>query len=173
MGQPNRRRTKTTTVEVFPTVQGFRGLCPCKKQPSHLSRYRLTENRQPKFMSNNSILFPHEQTPAETEAALAELTRALRMPPPVAPEAALNMLYEAACQDSGGSQAARNFLFWLAGQPDPTGFVGDGGIELRRLDGQLKKAAFQAIEWWAGPTQSDQPLYDVLGKLRRRFSAQE
>ena len=31
MGQPNRRRTKTTTAEVFPTVQGFRGLCPCKK----------------------------------------------------------------------------------------------------------------------------------------------
>ncbi len=124
-------------------------------------------------MSNNSILFRDGQTPAETEAALAELTRALRMPPPLAPEESLHLLYEAACQDSGGSQAARNFLFWLAGQPDPTGFVGDGGIELRRLDHQLKQAAFQIIEWWAGPTQNDKPLYDVLGKLRRRFAAQE
>lgn len=121
-------------------------------------------------MSNNPILFPHEQTPAETKATIAELRRILQMPRPPLPEQSLRVLYEAACHDTGGSQAARNFLFWLAGQPDPTGFVGDGGIELRRLDCQLKEAAFQVIQWWAGPTQSDKPLYDVLDKLRARFA---
>jgi hypothetical protein len=114
----------------------------------------------------------HEPTQAQTDTALAELKRALRMPPPP-PEESLLLLYEAACHDTCGSQAARNFLFWLAGQSDPTGFVGDGGIELRRLDRELKEAAFQVIKWWAGPTQSDQPLYDLLGKLRSRFTPKE
>ena len=121
-------------------------------------------------MSSHHILFPHEQTPAETEAAVAELKRVLRMPRPPVPEESLCLLYEAACQDTGGSQAARNFLFWLAGQPDPTGYRGDGGIELRRFDRQLKEAALQVIEWWAGPTKSDNPLYEVLSQLRARFT---
>ena len=124
-------------------------------------------------MSNNPILFSHEQTPAETEAAVAELKRVLRMPRPPVPEESLHLLYETACQDTGGSQAARSFLFWLAGQPDPTGYAGDGGIELRRFDQELKKAAFQVMEWWADPTKSDNPLYEVLGKLRERFAREE
>lgn len=114
-----------------------------------------------------------EPTQAQTEAALAELRQALRTPPPPVPEKSLHLLYEAACLDTAGSQAARNFLFWLAGQPDPTGFEGDGGIELRRLDRQLKSAAFQVIQWWAGPTKSDKPLYEVLGKLRARFAPED
>ncbi len=121
-------------------------------------------------MSSHHVLFPHEQTPAETEAAVAELKLVLRMPRPPVPEESLCLLYEAACHDTGGSQAARSFLFWLAGQSDPTGYVSDGGIELRRFDYQLKKAAFQVMEWWAGPTKSDTPLYDVLAKLRARFT---
>ena len=119
---------------------------------------------------NNTIL--HEPTQAQIDAGLAELKQMLRRPPTPVPEESLQLLYDAACQDSGGSQAARNFLFWLAGQPDPTGFRGDGGIELRRLDGQLKEAALQVVAWWAGPTKSDSPLYELLGKLRRRFSGQ-
>ena len=115
----------------------------------------------------------YEPTQAQTDAALAELKKALRMPPIPVPEESLQLLHDAACMDTGGSQAARNFLFWLAGQPDPTGFRGDGGIELRRLDGQLKNAALQVIAWRAGPTKSDQPLYEVLGKLRARFASKE
>ena len=86
------------------------------------------------------------------------------------PEESLRLLYEAACHDTGGSQAARNFLFWLAGRPDPTGFEGYGGLELRRLDRQLKSAALEVLSWWAGPTKSDAPLYEILGKLRSRFA---
>ena len=101
--------------------------------------------------------------------ALAELRRCLQMPVAPVPEKSLRMLFEAACMDTGGSQACRNFLFWLSGQPDPTGFRGDGGLELRRLDGQLKFAAIEVLTWWAGPTKSDLPLYDILAKLRERF----
>jgi hypothetical protein len=133
---------------------------------THLNPVNLDE-------STMSSIFLNEPTQAQTDSALAELERALRMPLPAVPEESLRFLYEAACQDSGGSQAARNFLFWLAGQPDPTGFVGDGGIELRRLDEQRKKAALQVVEWWAGPTKSDQPLYDILRKLRARFAPKE
>ena len=113
-----------------------------------------------------------EPTQSQTDAALAELKRALRMPPPPVPEESLLLLYEAACRDTGGSQAARNFLFWLAGRPDPTGYVGYGGIEMRRLDRQLKDACFQVLNWWAGPTRSDTPLCEILGKLRARFAPQ-
>jgi hypothetical protein len=123
--------------------------------------------------STMSNIFLNEPTQAQTDAALAELQRALRMPPIPVPEDSLQLLYDAACRDTGGSQAARNFLFWLAGHADPTGFLGDGGIELRRLDGQLKNAALQVIAWWVGPTNSDRPLYDVLGNLRARFSRKE
>ena len=84
---------------------------------------------------------------------------------------AINILFDAACQDTGGSQATRNFLFWLAGLPDPTGFKGDGGLELRRLDGRHKAAALDVLAWWAGPTKSDQPLYQILQNFRDRFSA--
>jgi hypothetical protein len=120
-------------------------------------------------MIDSSTQFPHEPSQAEQDSALAELKRVLRMPRPPVPEESLRFLYEAACMDTGGSQAARNFLFWLAGQPDPTGFEGCGGIELRRLDYQLKAAAFEVLQWWAGPTKSDEPLYELLRKLRNRF----
>ena len=111
---------------------------------------------------------PHIQS--EVDAALAEFKHLLPRSPLPVPEESLHLLYEAACWHTGGGQAARNFLFWLAGQSDPTGFVGDGGIELRRLDHQLKSAAFQVIAWWAGPIASDRPLYEVLRKLRARFA---
>lgn len=115
----------------------------------------------------------HEPTPAQKAAALAELKRALQTPSIPVPEESLRLLYDAACMDTGGSQAARSVLFWLAGQPDPTGFVGDGGLELRWLDRSLKNAAFEVIAWWAGPTKSDGPLYELLGKLHARFVPEE
>jgi hypothetical protein len=96
-------------------------------------------------------------TQAQREAALADVKRFLGTRPTPLPEESLRLLYEAACHDTGGSQAARNFLFWLAGQPDPTGFAGDGGLELRRFDHELKSAALEIMRWWAGPTKSDSP----------------
>ena len=120
-------------------------------------------------MSNQPIDL-RDPSKAQTDAAQAELRQCLRMPPVPVPEESLRTLYEAACHDIGVSQAARNFLFWLAGRPDPTGFVGYGGLELRRLDRQLKSAALEVLVWWAGPTKSDTPLYEILGKLRSRFA---
>ena len=85
-----------------------------------------------------SVPGKNHPTQAEKDAALAELKRVLRMPrPPVPDRQSLRrdcVRQPAWNNASGGSQAARNFLFWLAGQPDPTGFQGCGGIELRRLD---------------------------------------
>jgi hypothetical protein len=88
-----------------------------------------------------------------------------------APSDALKLLAEAASGNTGGSQAARSFLFWLAGARDPTGYEGLGGVELRRLDARHKAAALEVIRWWAGPTQSDDPLYRALRELSDRFSS--
>jgi len=49
----------------------------------------------------------------------------------------------------------------------------DGGIELRRLDGKHKTSALEVLTWWAGPTKSDQPLYEILEKLHNRFATKE
>lgn len=114
------------------------------------------------------INFNQEETPEAKAAIRAQLKKAFQ-PPPV-PTDALNLLHQAARHDTGGSQAARNFLFWLAGQPDPTGFEGDGGLELRRLDGEHRQAAIEVLTWWGGPTKSDDPLYRVLRDLRERFA---
>ncbi len=121
-------------------------------------------------MQKDLFALSEDLTPAETDEIIADLKRALLPPSPV-PDHSLQVLYEAACHDSGGSQAARNFLFWLAGKPDPTGFEGSGGLELRRLDRKLKSAALEVLTWWAGPTKSDEPFYAVLRKLRDRFAS--
>ena len=118
---------------------------------------------------NYQLLAPR----TDRAAVFAELKRALQTPPVAVPEASLELLYDAARIGSGGGQVARSFLFWLAGQPDSTGFVGDGGLELRRLDGNLKAAAMEVLAWWAGPTRSDRPLYEVLHKLRVQFAPEE
>ena len=107
------------------------------------------------------------------QAAVEELRRYLKIPMIPVPHEALRQLHDAAQQDTGGSQACRNFLFWLAGQPDPTGYRGDGGLELRRLDGALRSAAIEVLTWWASPTKSDQPLYEILARLREHFGGQE
>lgn len=112
------------------------------------------------------IQFHARPTLAEAEVVLSQLRRATQ-PPPAAPVEALRLLFETACRDTGGSQAARSFLCWLAGLlPDPTGYQGHGALELRRLDRQHKEAALEVLAWWAGPTDSDQPLYELLAKLR-------
>lgn len=119
-------------------------------------------------------VIPSRQLTAEEKAAgLAELRRLVSLPLPPVPEASLRALYEAACSDTGGSQAARSFLFWLAGQPDPTEYRGSGGLELRRLDHSLRMAALDVFSWWTGPTKSDEPLYRILKDLERRFGSRQ
>lgn len=110
-----------------------------------------------------------EPSPEQRAEMLAQFRKAL-LPPPPAPTEALHLLYETAYADTGGSQAARNFLFWIAGKTDPTGFEGSGGLELRRLDRERKDAALEILRWWSGPTKSDEPLYEILGQLRCRFA---
>ncbi|MBL9168976.1 MAG: hypothetical protein JNN07_14645 [Verrucomicrobiales bacterium] len=105
------------------------------------------------------------QSDSGDEAWVLERLRAATRPPAPVPEAALAMLAEAATGDTSGSQAARSFLFWLVGRPDPAGYEGRGGLELRRLDQAHKAAALELLAWWAGPTQSDRPLYELLSKL--------
>ncbi len=104
-------------------------------------------------------------------SSLSEFRRSLRLPPIVVPEQALQKLVTAASTDSGGGEVVRYFLFWLAGQPEPSGFTGEGGLELRRLDGELRAAALEVFQWWSGPTQSDQPLYEILGPIRSAWEA--
>jgi hypothetical protein len=114
------------------------------------------------------IDFDAEPTPEQKAEVLAQLRKALQPPPPV-PRESLKILFEAAWGDTGGSQAARYFLFWLAGWEDPTCFKGYGGLELRRLDGRHRAAALDVLAWWAGPTKSDQPLYEILNSLNQKF----
>ena len=119
---------------------------------------------------NPPILHLNAQPSPAQRAEMLEQFRKALLPPPPAPFDALKLLHETACADTGSSQAVRSFLFWLAGKPDPTGFQGSGGLELRRLDGERKDAAFEVLRWWSGPTKSDEPLYELLRNLRERFT---
>ncbi len=123
-----------------------------------------------KMNNSNSTPSLDVPTPDQKRELLAMFKTALTLPNLPVPEPSLRLLFEAAAGDTGGGQAARYFLFWLAGRPDPTGFVGDGGLELRRFDGQLKAAAIEVLQWWAGPVRTDQPLYDLLHALENKFS---
>ena len=132
---------------------------------------KRTDNGSEAVQTGRFIIpISHEVTEEQKGAALADLKR-LVCPPQDCPISALKSLFYAACLDTGGSQAARNYLFWLVGKPDPTGYEGNGGIELRRLDCDLKQAALEVFQWWSGPTASDEPLYEVLRELRARFPA--
>jgi hypothetical protein len=85
------------------------------------------------------------------------------MPLPV-PTDSLSLLYQTACGDTGGSQVARAFLFWLAGLPNPTGFFGEGGLEQRRFDPRHINAAVEVFTWWINGVESDNPLLEILGR---------
>ena len=85
------------------------------------------------------------------------------------PTESLELLSKTARGDTGGSQAARCFLFGLVGQDDPTGYRGQGALELRRFDTPHLNAALGVLSWWTGGTESDQPLYDILDSLLERF----
>lgn len=125
----------------------------------------------PKFTPRTSDSLDGAAIPATAED-LAEIQRLLALKPLPVPVEALALLRDTAAGDTGGSVAARSFLFWLIGEPDPTGLGQDGALELRRLDPRHKEAALAVLAWWTGPTQSDMPVYDVLEALSRRFKVE-
>jgi len=104
---------------------------------------------------------------------LAELSGLLAGKPRPVPSEALALLHGTAAGDTSGSVAACTFLFWLVGRSDPAGSGLDGALELRRLDARHREAALVVLTWWTGPTRSDQPVYDILEDLARRFPALE
>jgi hypothetical protein len=117
---------------------------------------------------------PFEADTQEMSAdQLAELSGLLAAKPRPIPSEALALLHGTAAGDTGGSVAARTFLFWLVGRDDPAGLGTDGALELRRLDARHREAALAVLTWWTGPTRSDQPVYDILEDLARRFPALE
>lgn len=110
-------------------------------------------------------------TPSDRRTnALNELRAALTPQPNPVPAEELALLAGLAASDTGQSQVVRHFLFWLAGQDDPTGYRAEGGLELRRLDRGVREAAFIVLSWWSGGTVSDEPLHQVLNGLRAQFS---
>ena len=86
------------------------------------------------------------------------------------PTEALELLKGTALGNTGSSQAARSLLFWLDGQHDPTGYRGDGALELRRLDEPHRAAALKVLDWWTtAERETDQPLREVLDALLEKF----
>lgn len=89
------------------------------------------------------------------------------------PTDALDRLKRAAYGDTGGSQAARYFLFWCVGQDDPTGYKGQGALELGRLDHALTKDAVVVLQWLTRNPYSYEPIHSVLDDLRASFRPAE
>lgn len=110
---------------------------------------------------------PSEQ---QRQALIAHLTAALGKPAPPLPQCELDLLAEAAFGNTRQSRICQFLLFTLAGEEDPSGFEGQGFLELRAMDRSLSDAFLTVLHWWRGPTQSDQPLYDVLQRLRNSAS---
>ena len=106
----------------------------------------------------------------ERRALVARLTAILGTPAPPLPQRELDLLAEAALGNTRQSRICQFLLFALAGEKDPSGFEGQGFLELRALDRSLSDAFLTVLHWWRGPTQSDQPLYDVLQRLRNSAS---
>lgn len=108
------------------------------------------------------------RTSPETPPPVGEEPPFFEFAPRPVPEEALERLRQAALGASGGSQAARAILFWLADEPDPSGYVASGGLELRRLDASNRQAALDVINWWAFPENSER-LDAVLEDLSRQI----
>jgi len=115
--------------------------------------------------------FPAEPTEEEKAQALAKLKAVLRRPLPAVPQAELDLLANVARGDTGQSRTSRYLLFLLVGAKDPTGFEGEGLLEMRTLDSRLADAFLKIADWWRGPTKSDQPLYVILADLEKRFAS--
>lgn len=82
-------------------------------------------------------------------------------------EAALDRMGEMACSDTGGSQAARGFLYSMAGEKNSV----DGEdyrwdiMELRRFDYSFQRDAIMLIQWMIGP----EGVMDMIREQISRF----
>lgn len=111
-----------------------------------------------------------EHARRETEKAVSALRAELNRPQTPVPQDELDSLYEVALGDTGQSRTCRYLLCLLVGADDPTGFKGEGLLEMRTLDRKLANAFLKVLDWWRGPTKSDQPFYDILRKLETAFA---
>jgi hypothetical protein len=105
----------------------------------------------------------------ETAKTVAAIRSELDRPQTPAPYAALELLEKAALGNTGQSRSCRYLLFLLPGAEDPTGFKGEGLLEMRTLDRALADAFLEVINWWRGPTESDELLYAVLQRIEKAF----
>lgn len=107
------------------------------------------------------------------KSALSILRAALGRPLTPVPQEELDLLADAALGDTGQSRTCRYLLFLLPGQNDPTGFEGQGLLEMRTLDRALVDAFLTVLNWWRGPTKSDLPLYEVLQRIENAFPRED
>lgn len=101
----------------------------------------------------------------EAENAAQKLYATFSRPLPTLPQAELHRLCEVALGDTGQSRSVRYLLFLLPGDPSPDGCAGQGLLEMRAIDTDLCSAYLKVLEWWRGPTASDEPLYEILRKI--------
>jgi len=109
----------------------------------------------------------------DTKRIAALIGAELNRPQTPVPQAELDLLEHVALDNTGQSRSVRYLLFLLPGAADPTGFKGDGLLELRVLDLALVDAFLNVLDRWRGPTRSDQPLYLALGRIEGAFHRQE
>ncbi len=114
--------------------------------------------------------FAEAHAKRRTDEAVEAIHEKLSRPSAPLPEAELQTLLKAALGDTGQSRTCRYLLYLLVGAEDPTGFKGEGLLEMRTLDRKLADTFLTVLNWWRGPTQSDQPLYDILQRLEDAFS---
>jgi len=109
----------------------------------------------------------------ETAKAVAAVRAELGRPQTPVPQEELDLLEKVSLGDTGQSRTCRYLLCLLVGAEDPTGFKGEGLLEMRTLDRKLADAYLKVLDWWRGPTKSDAPFYDVLRKLEAAYPTPE
>ena len=105
----------------------------------------------------------------ETKKAVDAIAVELNRPQKPVPQNELDLLRAAALGVTGQSQTCRYLLFLLVGADEPSGFQGEGLVEIRTLDRKLADSFLSVLEWWRGPTKSDTPLYDILREVEDKF----
>ena len=66
-------------------------------------------------------------------------------------------------------ERVRSFLFWLAGQQEPTGYCGSGVLGLCHLNEAHRLAALEVLVWAAANSESAAPIDNILDALSKHF----